>query len=41
MNCKLGREDFGNRNNEYSGKNIPVKDGPKNIPAMISPITVG
>ncbi|MCY1461041.1 hypothetical protein D9M71_786570 [compost metagenome] len=40
-NCKFPKDSFGNKAAENSGKYIPTKDGPKTIPAIISPITDG
>ena len=40
-NCKLPKDSFGNKAAENSGKYIPTNDGPKTIPAIISPITDG
>ena len=40
-NWRLGREVAGKRNVENAGKKRPIRDGPKKIPAIISPITAG
>src|SRR5690606_35762389 len=40
-NCRLPKEASGNKAAEKSGKYMPKKEGPKTIPAMISPITEG
>ncbi len=34
-------EDAGNRNADAPGKNVPTTDGPRTIPAIISPMTAG
>jgi hypothetical protein len=40
-NWRLPSDSFGNNSVEKEGKYIPNKEGPKTIPATISPITVG
>ena len=40
-NCKVPKEFCGKRNALQEGKANPKREGPKNIPAAISPITAG
>ena len=40
-NCKFPKDSTGNKESENSGKYKPSKDGPRTIPAIISPITDG
>jgi len=40
-NWRFPKDCIGNNANEKSGKYIPNKEGPRKIPAIISPITDG
>ena len=40
-NCKFPKDSTGNKAMENSGKYNPNKEGPRTIPAIISPITEG